>query len=419
MRKALTRAVLMTGLALSPLSAQEPNNCEIELVGADRAAQQELSGGRIHQFFAGDVRARCIGQETRMRADSAARYSEFERMEFIGHVRFTDTSVTLDADRAFYRESDDRLEAFDNVRLENLHTGSVLTGPHLLYWRVVPGVRDTAELYADRRPTVHYKATAQEEEPYVIRGEEVRLKGNDNAWAAGAVTIDRSDFAAKSDVATLNLGAGEGVLLGHAEAGGRDSVSYTLHGRRIDYRLTDNELSWVQAAGLADATSNGWRLVGDTIQFDIANDMVQGGVAWGDSILPRAMSTSYTITGDSIAIDSPDQKLSEVRSFGTAKATSRVDSLDSRSDWMAGDTVIARFSQTDRDTSVLSELLANGNAQAFYLIFDEARWGTEPALNYSRGLQITAHFKNDAMERVDVVGQADGIYLEPVRKKPL
>ena len=401
---------------MATATAQGPENCQIELVGADRVTQQELSGGRVHQFFAGNVRARCIGQETTMSADSAARYSEFGRMDFIGNVTFVDTTVSLTADRAFYRESDDQLEAFDNVRLVNIRTGTELMGPHLLYWRVVAGVRDTAELYANRRPTVKYKATPDESEPYVIRGQEVRLIGDTDAWAAGAVTIDRSDFVAKSDTATLDLNAGEGVLIGHAEAGGRGSQSYTLRGRKILYRLTDNELTWIQSEGMADATSSEWRMVGDTLQFDIANDLVQGGVAWGDSIRPAAMSTGYTITGDSVAIDSPDQQLTEVRSVGTAKATSRIDSLDSRSDWMAGDTVIATFAETEAGARVLSQLLAIGNAQAFYHIFDPLRWGTEAALSYSRGLRITAHFKNDAMDRIDVVGEADGIYLEPVRK---
>ena len=43
----------------------------------------------------------------------------------------------------------------------------------------------------------------------------MRFKGNDKIWAGGKVTIDRSDFAARSDSMRLDTGAGsDGTLIG-------------------------------------------------------------------------------------------------------------------------------------------------------------------------------------------------------------
>jgi hypothetical protein len=174
----------------------------------------------------------------------------------------------------------------------------------------------------------------------------------------------------------------------------------------------------VQAQGLAEAESEEWRIVGDTMEFTVENDQIQAGMVWGDSIRPRAMSTAYTIVADSLAVDTPDQILTEMRAYGGAHATSRGDSIDEEPDWMAGDTVVARFDTTAAGVRTLVELAARGNAQAFYKIFDEEDPEGPPAFNYSRGTHIIARFTDEAVNRVDVVGPADGVYLEPQRIPP-
>ncbi len=422
----LASVVFVTMAVPRSVAGQVMPECVMRLDDSDRILRQETVPGRIRYYAMGDVKWTCLrplgGADSALvfsgGSDSVARYVELGRADFVGRARFRDSTVELTADRASYFFRDDRLEADGNVRLVNLETGSVLTGPTLTYWRATPGVRDISELHARRRPMVEYRSAGVVEEPYIIRAAEVWLKGNDEAYASGNVTIDRSDFAARGDSTWLNVALGEGLLIGHAEAGGKDSLSYDLTGRRIAFRLVDDELEWVQAQGLADATSAEWRIVADTIEFSVANDMIQQGRIWGDSIVPRAMSEQYTITADSMAVDTPDQVLTEVRGFGTGLATSKADSLSGEADWMAGDTLVVRFDSTESGGRTISELIASGHAQAFYRIPDEADSTAVPALNYSRGLRIIAKFLDEAIDRVDVIGEADGVYLEPIKRRP-
>lgn len=391
---------------------QGSRTCRVELVQAEMGRQ---IGSRT--YGSGGVSARCIGQPTTMRSDSFAWYSELNRVDFVGTVRFRDSTVSLDADRAVYFTVDERLEAFGHVRLENHETGSVLTGPMLTYLREAPGVRDAAELMAPQRPTVEYRSTeSADAAPYIIVGDRVRLRGG-AAWAGGAVTIDRDDFSTRSDSAEINIDVGEGLLTGHAEASSRDTVGYRMHGSRISFRLTDNRLTWVQAQGSARTTSAGWRIAGDTIEFQVGDDLIQGGSVWGDSTRPSAESASYIIAADSLALDTPGQVLTEVRGFGTARATSRVDSVTVEPDWIAGDTVVARFDSTEAGRRLLVLMEARGNAKAFYRVYDEADREAPPALSYSRGARIVARFKDDELQQVDVVDAADGVYLEPARRR--
>jgi hypothetical protein len=335
--------------------------------------------------------------------------------------------------------------------------------------REVAGLREPAELLATLRPTVVYRTEADSAEPYIILADRVRLLGN-STWAVGNVTITRSDFAAKGDSASLDIEGGEGTIVGAAEASSQDSLGFNLNGHSIAFHLVDDKLDWVQAQDSARATSNEWDIVADTIAFSVADDLIQTALAWGDSTHPEARSQEYTITADSLAVDTPDQQLTEMRGFGNALAKTVVAVVDSvanevdpsaaevdslaiegdslvtevdslategdslaavvdslapdvgswqrEADWISGDTVVARFDSTETGARTLTELIARGNAKAFYKIFDEADSTAAPAFNYSRGLTIIALFTNETVERVDVIGQADGVYLEPIKKPP-
>jgi hypothetical protein len=348
-----------------------------------------------------------------MRADSAAWYADLERFDMVGHVVFQDTAVRLDAARAVYYLREQRLEAYGDVVLLNRKTGSRLTGPNLTYYRATAG-RDTSEMVATRHPRAEYRAQGDSTnaEPYIIDADRLRFRGETRAWAAGGVTVKRSDFSAASDSAQLDMGAGDGLFVGHAEVRGQDSAGYVLKGRVVRYRLHQQQLAWVQARGLAEATSSDWRLAADTIEFDIANQRVNGGRAWGDSTRPQATSKTYAISADSLALDAPGQRLTEVRGFGRGYATSRSDSTRRDPDWMAGDTLVARFDSTAFSNSSLSRLTAIGTARAYYQVADPDRPGT-PGISYSRGAQIAARFTPMGLDRVDVVGNGDGVYLEP------
>ncbi|HEY2825454.1 MAG TPA: hypothetical protein VGI83_07920 [Gemmatimonadales bacterium] len=398
---------------------QQPSSCNVHLDSAGRGVSNTISNGMQRWYGNGGVFMHCVGQQTSMRADSAAWYQDLDRVDFIGRVHFLDPSVTLDADRASYHLKAEELDAFLHVQLLNRRTHSKLQGTNLIYKRAAPGIRDTSELLSRERPVVDYHSEKDTvgQEPYVIIGSVVFMKGDAAAWASGDVTINRSDFHAASDSASLDLNAGVGHLVGHSHVLGKDSV-YQLSGRNIDYRLKDRKLTWAQARGLAEAVSDEWHVTSDTMQFNFGGDRIQSGNAWGDSTRPKAVSVDQSVSADSLVIDAPNQALKELRGIRRARATSRDSSMIGDPNWMAGDTVTAHFDSTAQGKRYLAHLNASGHAQAFYCVVSEKKT-SPPGYNYSRGRDIAADLTPEGMQAVYVSGgNVDGVYLEPVVAPP-
>jgi hypothetical protein len=420
-RVLLTAAVgaVVAVAAVAPLSGQTARTCFV-VVDSTGGVQRQIDVGRgyVRWYSGGGVWAHCRDQNTFWYSDSVAWYQDQDRFDMLGRVNFRDSTAQLTADRASYFLGQERLDAFGNTRLRNLVTRSVLRGPNLKYYRRLPGVRDTTLLTATQRPTIEYRSADDTvgAEPYLIVADRVEMRGNTAARGWGRVTIDRSDFHGRSDSALLDTGVEAGRLMSQATVDGGITSGYHLAGRDIRFRLARKKLVWVQAEGQADATSLEWRLVADTVQFDLADDRIQSGNAWGDSLRPEATSLSTIMVADSLAITSPSQILEEVRGVGQSVARSRRDSTDTEPDWVAGDTVTARFGPTDTGSRALSEILALGAARALYRVYPLG--AATPDLSYSRGDRILARFAADRLLRVDVVGGADGVYLEAPRRTP-
>jgi hypothetical protein len=409
---------VLVAAAPPPAQAQASRTC---FVVVDRTGgsqrQVDQGGGYVHWYSGGGVWAHCRGEATRWYSDSVAWYQNLDRFDMIGNVDFEDATVELEAERASYFLTQERLDASGNAALRNVITGSRLRGPIITYFRQVSGVRDTAVLTASRRPQIEYRSAADSAaaEPYVIVADRVEFRGNTAARAWGRVTIDRSDFHAKGDSARLDTGVGAGLLTGSAQVAGGAEEGYTLDGRAVRFRLDGRDVTWVQAEGAASARSAEWHVVADTVAFDLEHDRVQAGQAWGDSTRARAVSAANTIVADSLAIDAPDQALREVRGIGTARAWSQRDSLDTDPDWVAGDSVIASFAPDSAGRSALAAIIAIGTARARYRVYPEG--ATEPDLSYSRGDRIVARFANEQLLRVDITGATDGVYLEAERRR--
>jgi hypothetical protein len=425
-RRAWSLAFLVAALGgADAASGQVSRACSPVLVGSGAAGQGlmvRIAPGVFHQFISGRgerVRIRCEGQSTTVEADSLAWYQDLNRLDFEGRVEFRDTSALLESNSARYFPLAERLEAYGDVRLEDESTRSVLTGPNLTYYRAVPGLRDVTELFATQRPTVEYRPVgAAVDDPYLIRGERVRLKGGALAWAGGGVTIDRENFAAKSDSAELDFEQGHGLLIRRAEAIGTEAPRYEIRGDRLAFRIEEGELNWVQAQQAAQALSTEWVALGDTIEFAIARNRIQAGLVWGDSTRATARSARQVVVADSLAIDTPEQVLTEIRGFGTSRATTRQEGRpDDAADWIEGDTLVAQFGDVGDGRRGLVMVRATWVAKALYHIYADVM-GDQPAINYSRGRRITAYFKGDVLDRVDIVEIADGVYLEPVAKRP-
>jgi hypothetical protein len=414
------------GLALlvlmmkAELAHGQAERCVFQIDNVDRQGSVNETTTGTNYFAGGNVRLSCRGQQLTMQSDSVAAYGG-DVVRFIGNVKYRDSTLTMDADRGTYYKKGEKWEARGRVTTRNLRNGSTLTGPALDYYRVVKGVRDTMEMFSTGRPRIVYTTTAPGAapgEPYIIVADRVRMKGSDRLWGGGKVTIDRSDFAAKSDSLRLDTGKGsDGTLLGGSPVmRGLGQDSFNLSGRRLDLKLDQRQLTYVTAKGGGHAVSKEWDLVADTIGLDLNNRKLEQTLAWGDSIRPYAMSPSYAMRADSLALDTPGQKLKEVRGFGSAWLGGTIDSVSKQRDWIRGDTVVASFVQRDSagtSRAALSRIVARKGAQSYHLEAN-AKHPERPSINYARGdlIVMTMSPAQGSVDRVDIRGQVDGIQLE-------
>ena len=425
MSRLATAGALLLALGLvapAPVGAQG-QRCVFQIDNVDRQGAVVETGQGTNYFAGGNVRLSCRGTKISMESDSVAAYGG-NVVQFIGRVKYRDSTLTMDADRGTYFKNRERWEARGKVVTRNLVTGSTLTGPSLDYMRAVKGVRDTMEMFAVGRPSIQYFPSdtgGRAAEPYVIVGDRVRLRGDDRIFAGGKVTVDRSDFASRSDSLRLDTGpGGSGSLIGKRPVlRGLGADSFSITGNRIDLTLEGRDLTYLLAKGNSKAVNKEWELVADTIALDMNQRKLEQTLAWGDSIRPSATSTSYAMKADSLALDTPGQRLQEVRGFGRAWLGGTVHEPTKDRDWMRGDTVVAKFAARDSagtQRAVLSRIEARKAAQSYHLEPNQ-RSPTRPSINYARGDVITVTMKDgpaagSGVERVDIRGKVDGIQLE-------
>lgn len=423
--------LLLVGVLLLPSSGsaqQREGRCLLQILNVDRQGVGFQPSPGVQNYFAGgNVRMRCVGQEVRMWSDSLASY-QGQVVQFIGKVRYRDSTVEMTADFGTYFRDTDRWEARGNVVLTNHANGAVLRGPTLDYLRQVRGVRDTSEMFADLRPTITIPArdTAQGvEDPYVIVGDRVRVRGETQIYSGGRVTIDRSDLAARGDSLFLDTGSGSrGTLVGSASVRRTAADSFDLKGRQIDLTLDRREVTYVLAQGESHLRATELDLVADTIGVDVNARKVEQVVAWGDSLLPVAHSAEgFEVRGDSVAFDTPGQRLTEARAFGRGWMGAKPDSISGERDFVAGDTVTVGFRADEDSTGAprtqLDSLHAQGNALALYrMLQPPPNDGGRLAIVYTRAasILITMKIGPDGQSTVDQVrstGDVDGIHLQP------
>jgi hypothetical protein len=407
-----------------PAVAGPSQRCTFQIDNVDRQGAVNETPTGTNYYAGGNVRLSCRGTKITMASDSVAAYGG-NVVQFIGNVKYRDSTLTMDADFGTYYKVGERWEARGNVDTKNLKTGSTLTGPSLDYYREVKGVRDTLEMYAVGRPKLSYveadadSAGGKLPEPYLIVADRVRFKGSDRIWTGGKTTIDRSDFAARSDSMRLDTGRGsDGTLLGGEPIlRGLGTDSFRLTGKRIDLGLEQRELNRVVAKGEGHALNKDWDLTADTIALDLKERKLERTRSWGKGSRPYAVSPTYAMRADSLALDSPGQLLREVRGYGKAWLGGSVDSATKERDWLRGDTVIARFAPSDsagKKRAVLSRIEAHTAAQSYHLDRNP-KAPRRPSINYARGDAITVTMKNTGaggVDRVDVRGKVDGIQLE-------
>jgi hypothetical protein len=421
----LLALLVSTALAV-PAGAQQapaPPRCLLQLLNADREGVSiEVAPGVTNYHVGGNVRFRCQRQPVFMWADSVASYGG-SVVQFIGNVRYRDTTVEMTARFGTYLRGPEKWEARENVVYRNLQDGTTLRGPALDYFREMPGLRTEAEMFADRRPTVTIPVrdtlTGQEEEPYVVVADRIRTRGADRVFGGGRVTIDRSDFRGRADSLFLDQGpAGEGALIGGAVLEREGDEAFRLTGRRIDLALASRRLTYVTARDSARLESADLVLDGDGIGLDIGGEEVEQTLAWGREVKPVAVAAEFEVRGDSLAFDTPDGVLRELRAFGEAWVGGALDSLAGERDWIAGDTVVAEFVQRDSagvTRTTPRRVEATGRARAYYR-FQQAG-DALASINYSRADRIEVRMRvtadSVAVEYVTQAGRVEGMHLQP------
>ena len=86
-------------------------------------------------------------------------------------------------------------------------------------------------------------------------------------------------------------------------------------GKRIDSALAAARAEQGGPKGQGHAVNRDWDLTADTIAIDLKERKIEQTLAWGATTRPYAVSTSYAMRADSLALDSPGQLLHEVRGY--------------------------------------------------------------------------------------------------------
>ncbi|HUF30979.1 MAG TPA: hypothetical protein VMM77_10035 [Gemmatimonadaceae bacterium] len=389
---------------------------------APRLNVTTLPSGARHIFLGGGVRAVCDAQNITVVADSLESYEDSRITNLIGNVHYTEPRLTLDAQRLTYWENEERLRAEVDVDA-TLPSGTNLTGPVVEYFRVARGIRPRSRMVAPQRPTIRIverDGAGQTSEPIIVVANRVVMEADSLVYAAGNVVLTRPDMVARGDSALVDNGTEFARLMRQPVVEGKGERPFTLTGRIIDVFARDRKLERAISMGEATALSDSTTIAADTLDFRLVDAQLERAFAWGPT-RARVTSPTYDVLADSLDVRMPNQRVERVYAVGEAFIESDPDDTRFRSeerDWLRGDTIIAEFDTTqaaqDDSAGVAIKLLnAIGNARSFFQLVPRDTTVGRPAINYVTGRTITVDFANREVQRVSVLDQASGVYLEP------
>jgi len=386
-------------------------------------ASVKLPSGEYNNFVGGGVTGHCPAQQITLVSDSAEWFGDLHMWHLVGHVHYVEPRLTLDSDVATYYLVDEHLLAEGNVHAL-LPSGTTLVGPRMEYYRAAPKIRTVARMIAPGRPTidvVEKDSTGKPSPPTRVIANTVVMDGDSLVYASQNVVITRPDVVATGDTAAMNSQTQFARLMRTPKIVSRGKKNFTLFGEVIDLFGKEHALERVLSKGKAKSVSDSATMTADTIDFRMATGLLQRAYAWGKT-RAHAINPQYDIVADSIDLRMPGQRTREIHAVRKAFAQSLPDTakLHTRErDWMRGDTIVARFDSTPpapTDTSSqpqLRQLLARGSAQSFYQIAAKDSGVVGPAVNYVKGRDIAIAFADRQVQVVDVIDQAQGVYLEP------
>jgi len=325
-----------------------------------------------------------------------------------------------------YYQIEDRIRAEGNVNVRT-QTGTTIRGPVMDYYRATTA-RPLARTIATGRPRMliaQRQTGTQPPEPVDVIANTLVSEGDNLVYASGNVEVTRPDLIAKSDSAFLDGQREFARLMRTPSVQSRKGTPFTLTGGVIDLYSRTRNLERVVATPSGHVLSQDLELAADSVDLRVNANQLQRVIAWGRKTRATALSPERRVLADSIDAIMPGQRLREVRAIGDAFANSVPDTMrivSTERDWMRGDTIVAEFdSIAPGDTTTKPQakrIVANGTASSFYQLAGSGPGRVVPNINYVRGRIITVYFANQTVDKVDVIDQASGVYLEPSSAGP-
>jgi hypothetical protein len=181
------------------------------------------------------------------------------------------------------------------------------------------------------------------------------------------------------------------------------------------------ELTSVTGRDSATLRSRDLDLSSDVIRLRLESSKVTQTLAWGVKRRPEALADDYQVRSDSLAVDTPQEALRELRAFGKAWVGFRPDSAQGERDWLAGEKIVAQFEQQPpgaKQKSLLKTLEARDSARSFYRIASTNAADKRPSISYSQADRILLTMQQGAgdslkVQRVDMSGHVYGIQASP------
>lgn len=452
---------MLAALLAPALTAQapKPRRCNIVLERSDRdLVRDEPIPGNENIFAGGNVQLRCAQQPVFLGGDSLASFNG-DVIQLITKAYYRDEDVRITADTLMYTRLDERLQARGNVVATNRTNGSTLTGPWVDHYRAVRGIRDSAETTALQRPTLRYAVPraagdTADPAPYVIEADRMRAQGSSRMEGWGGVIITRDSLRGLGDSVLYLTGETRlAILRGElAQLRRRGADSFTVIGREVQLGLEGgaDDLDAVRAYGEGRVTNGASDIIADSVSLAFTGGMLAQTLAWDREALAQVLAEGYDIRGDSIAVDTPGERLRELRVFqrgilqspvtdsvtSDSSGVAVVDSLAAPRDSMPADTaaaeppirdqmtgnrIIARFMDVDSAGTLLTRLVdivATGSATSLYSREVMRNGRLEPTINYTRADTIIVLMKTGDSTGVSEVRAfrgtepVDGVQLE-------
>ncbi len=373
-------------------------------------------------YHGGGLIGICRAQNIRITADSAESYEQNRLHVLIGNVKYREKAVSLDSDRLTYFGTDERLLAEGNVYAVT-EDSSTITGPRLDYYRAVSGIRTAARIEAPSRPVLRMydkdSTGTRATEPVELVADRIVGEGDTLFVAKGNVVLTRTDVRAYGDSAELDKPRQKSRLMINPFVESVGDNPFTLRGQVIDLYGANRKIERVVAMDSASAVNADLTLTADTIDLRVIDNALQRAYAFGGRAI--AITNGRNVMADSLDVVMPGQQIRQLNAVRSAYAETQPDTAKIRSgqpDWLRGDTIRAYFdSLPPADSSSqppLRELFSIGQARSFVQLANDKEGGSpeRPGISYMRGKVIRVQFKDREVDRVTVLEQASGVFLE-------